>query len=118
MERPVEKPRETPTKTLTRGDPMRRRTAFYYIALFLVLAMVAAACGGSGSSETTTTVGSVATTTTAGNGEPASGPKGIIRFTFAPDPVWDYLQDSGIKEEMEKESGILILAAPTWNEFG
>ncbi len=50
--------------------------------------------------------------------EPASGPRNIIRFTFAPDPVWDYLQDSGIREEMEKASGVRILAAPTWDEFG
>lgn len=85
---------------------MRRRTLSYYVALFLALGMVAAACGGGG------------TTTTSGSEEPASGPLGIVRFTFAPDPVWDYLQDSGIKEEMEKESGINVLAAPTWNEFG
>ncbi len=89
---------------------MRKRKAFYFTALLLVLAMVAAACGDD--SETTTTAAA------ADDGEPASGPKGIIRFTFAPDPVWDYLQDSGIKDEMEQESGILILAAPTWNEFG
>ena len=92
------------------GRGMRKRKAFYFTALLLVLAMVAAACGDD--SETTTTAAA------ADDGEPASGPKGIIRFTFAPDPVWDYLQDSGIKDEMEQESGILILAAPTWNEFG
>lgn len=88
---------------------MRKRKFYSFLALLLALAMVAAACGDADSG---------ATTTTAGDGEPASGPKGIIRFTFAPDPVWDYLQDSGIKDEMEQESGILILAAPTWNEFG
>jgi ABC-type nitrate/sulfonate/bicarbonate transport system substrate-binding protein len=42
----------------------------------------------------------------------------VIRFTFAPDPVWDYLNDSGIKDEMEQESGICILAQVTWDEFG
>lgn len=95
---------------------MRNRKSFYFVALLLALSLVAVACGGEEAEETTTTAGE--TTTTAGDGEPESGPKGIIRFTFAPDPVWDYLQDSGIKEEMEQESGILILAAPTWNEFG
>ena len=89
---------------------MRKRKMFIFLALFLALAMVAAACADD--AETTTTAAA------SGDGEPASGPKGIIRFTFAPDPVWDYLQDSGIKDEMEQESGILILAAPTWNEFG
>ena len=42
----------------------------------------------------------------------------VIRFTFAPDPVWDFLNDSGIKDEMEQESGICILAQVTWDEFG
>lgn len=73
------------------------------IAVLIALALVASACS---------------TKDTASKGEPASGPRNIIRFTFAPDPVWDYLQDSGIKEEMEKESSVRILAAPTWDEFG
>jgi len=43
---------------------------------------------------------------------------GVIRFTFAPDPVWDWLNDTGIREEMEMECDVRILAAPTWDEFG
>lgn len=95
---------------------MKRKKLFYAVAILLALAMVAAACGEEAEETTTTTA--------ATGGEPASGPRGIIRFTFAPDPVWDYLQDSGIKDEMEQASEaefgfpILILAAPTWNEFG
>jgi ABC-type nitrate/sulfonate/bicarbonate transport system substrate-binding protein len=72
------------------------------LALIAVLLLVAAACGGDddeGSAE-------------------ASGEEGIIRFTFAPDPVWDYLKDSGIREEMEDESGIRIIEQSTWDEFG
>ena len=84
---------------------MRKRKFVFFLAILLSLALVAAACGDDDDS-------------TATDGEPASGPANIIRFTFAPDPVWDYLQDSGIKEEMEQEAGIFILAAPTWNEFG
>ncbi len=69
----------------------------------LALAMVAAACAGDDG----------------GTGdEPASGPRDVIRFTFAPDPVWDYINDTGIKEEMEQESGIRIIAQVTWDEFG
>lgn len=41
-----------------------------------------------------------------------------IRFAFAPDPVWDYLIDSGIREEMEMEANIAILDSATWNEVG
>lgn len=47
-----------------------------------------------------------------------SGEGGTIRFTFAPDPVWDYITEQGILSEMEKESGITIEASSTWDEFG
>lgn len=71
------------------------------LALVGVLLLVAAACGGDD-----------------GETAEASGEEGIIRFTFAPDPVWDYLKDSGIREEMEDESGIRIIEQSTWDEFG
>ncbi|BCI53554.1 nitrate ABC transporter substrate-binding protein [Mycolicibacterium litorale] len=48
----------------------------------------------------------------------SGGDGGTIRFTFAPDPVWDYITDQGILEEMEAESGINIEASSTWDEFG
>lgn len=68
--------------------------------LMMAFALVAVACGGDGD----------------GGGD--TGDEGFIRFTFAPDPVWDYLKDSGIREEMEEESGIRILEQSTWDEFG
>lgn len=48
----------------------------------------------------------------------AGGQDGVVRFTFAPDPVWDWLNDEGILQEMERESGISIEASSTWDEFG
>jgi len=42
----------------------------------------------------------------------------VIRFTFAPDPVWRWLTDTGIREEMEQKAGIQILDSATWDEFG
>jgi hypothetical protein len=75
-------------------------------ALLLVLALVIAACGDDGGADGD-----------GGEGDGA-GCQSVIRFTFAPDPVWDYLNDSGIKDEMEQESGICILAQVTWDEFG
>ncbi len=48
----------------------------------------------------------------------AEGEDGVIRFTFSPDPAWDWIQDQGILEEMEKDSGYRILQTVTWDEFG
>jgi hypothetical protein len=76
------------------------------LAALLVLALVAAACGDDEGGSDDTTAGGDA------------GCASVIRFTFAPDPVWDYLNDSGVKDEMEQESGICILAQVTWDEFG
>jgi NMT1/THI5 like len=76
------------------------------LAALLVLALVAAACGDDEGGSDDTTAGGDA------------GCNSVIRFTFAPDPVWDYLNDSGVKDEMEQESGICILAQVTWDEFG
>ncbi len=82
---------------------MRRRL----LILAVFLALVVAACGGDSSD------------TTAGeDGEPSTGPANVIRFTFAPDPVWDYINDTGIKEQMETESGVRVIAQVTWDEFG
>ena len=47
-----------------------------------------------------------------------TGEAGIIRFAFAPDPVWDFLKDEGILEEMEAKSGIQIVQLQTDDEFG
>ncbi|HVR78578.1 MAG TPA: ABC transporter substrate-binding protein [Acidimicrobiia bacterium] len=76
------------------------------LAALLALALVAAACGDDDGGADD------------GGGGDEGGCQSIIRFTFAPDPVWDYLNDSGVKDEMEQESGICILAQVTWDEFG
>lgn len=89
---------------------MRGSHLIYKVGLLVILALIVAACGGGAASAPAETK----TDTSAAE----DNTKGIIRFTFAPDPVWDYLNDSGIREEMEMESGIRILAAPTWDEFG
>lgn len=58
---------------------------------------------------------------TAGLGGPASSRAardGVIRFTFAPDPIWDYMNDTGILDRFEQEHGITIETSATWDEFG
>ena len=79
------------------------KKALRLIAVSLALALVAAACGGDDTSTETTA-------------DPDA--LKVIRFAFAPDPVWDYLVDSGIREEMEAEANIAILDSATWNEVG
>ncbi|MFN3007868.1 ABC transporter substrate-binding protein [Mycolicibacterium wolinskyi] len=57
----------------------------------------------------------------AGLGGPASSraaQDGVIRFTFAPDPVWDYMNDTGLLEEFEQQNGVRIETSATWDEFG
>ncbi|MFC5379274.1 ABC transporter substrate-binding protein [Aquipuribacter nitratireducens] len=69
------------------------------------LAVTAAACGGAGAGGEAAAAG----------GEADSG---VVRFTFAPDPVWDYITDEGILAEMEEERGMRVIASSTWDEFG
>jgi len=76
--------------------------AFRFLILTVVLALVAAACGSDEPSDTTSDPDALK----------------VIRFAFAPDPVWDYLIDSGIREQMETEANIAILDSATWNEVG
>ena len=53
-----------------------------------------------------------------GEAAPAAESDNVVRFTFAPDPVWRWLKDQGIKDEMEQEAKIQILDSSTWDEFG
>jgi ABC-type nitrate/sulfonate/bicarbonate transport system substrate-binding protein len=70
----------------------------------VVLAFGASACGPSGDDDD--------------GGGGSSGSEGVIRFTFAPDPVWRWLNDQGIREKMEQEAKIQILDSATWDEYG
>lgn len=76
-----------------------RRLAWTSLALAATL--TAAACGGNSA-----------------GADGGGGEENTIRFTFAPDPVWDYITDEGILAEMEQESGMRIIASSTWDEFG
>ena len=69
-----------------------------------LLAMTASACAsGGGSSQE------------AGEAEDAGG---VINMVMAPDPVWKWLEDQGIKQEMEEAAGIQVLTSSSWDEFG
>ena len=80
---------------------MNKKTRSIQLVSFAVAsALVLTACGAAGSKSE--------------NG----GSENTIRFTFAPDPVWDYIADEGILAEMEEERGMRIIASSTWDEFG
>lgn len=57
----------------------------------------------------------------AGLGGPASSrtaQDGVIRFTFAPDPIWDYMNETGVVDAWQQETGYRIETSATWDEFG
>ena len=47
----------------------------------------------------------------------ASGGREIIRFAFAPDPLWDYMKDTGILWEWESEHNLRIVTSESWDEY-
>ena len=44
----------------------------------------------------------------------AEGEPSVIRFAFAPDPVWDWLIDSGGMAEWEQEFNMRIETSQSW----
>ena len=78
---------------------MRPRSKRWWISLTALLALVAAACG------------------TTGEEDPESGGATIIRFAFAPDPVWDWMTDTAMLAEWEEANNIRIVTSSTWDEF-
>lgn len=87
---------------------MRSRTGIW-LAIAAVLGLLLAACGGS--TETGGDAGSE------GGEEADDGERSVIRFAFAPDPVWDYLNDSGEIVTWEEEYNTRIVTSSTWDEF-
>ncbi len=60
-----------------------------------------AACGSSGGSTDATTAG---------------GEASIVRFVFAPDPIWNYMNDTGIVARYEEKYNMKIVNTETWDE--
>ena len=69
----------------------RTRRRFTASVIFVsVMALVGAACGNGDDGG-------------GGGGGDAGEESDVIRFTFAPDPAWDWVKDQGILEAMEQE---------------
>ncbi|HEX7099066.1 MAG TPA: hypothetical protein VF377_07475 [Acidimicrobiia bacterium] len=84
-----------------------RRTSQRLLTLLLTLVVLVAACGGGGAQ----------TDDTAGGEEGGGGGREIIRFAFAPDPVWDYLTDTGTLAQWEEDNNLRIHTSASWDEF-
>jgi ABC-type nitrate/sulfonate/bicarbonate transport system substrate-binding protein len=81
------------------GNPDRSRRDFLRLALGGAAALASAPLlGACGSSD-------------AGDG------RQVIRFAFAPDPVWDYMNDNGMVVEWEDKFNTRIVTSSTWDEF-
>ena len=82
---------------------MRGTSRLRWLALLSALMLVLAACGGDDAAE--------------GDGEGEDGGRTVIRFAFAPDPVWDYMNDNGMIVAWEEENNTRIVTSSTWDEF-
>ncbi len=97
---------------------MRSRPALRWLLLIAVLTLVAAACGEDGDGAGAEGEGDEDTATTAAEAEEEEGGGAtIIRFAFAPDPVWDYLTDTGTLAQWEEDNNIRIVTSESWDEF-
>lgn len=99
------------SKPIEREVQVRPRSKWRWLAVLAVLALVVAACGDDGGTDTTSADSGTEETTA-----PAEE-RTIIRFSFAPDPVWDYMNDNEMVVAWEEEFNYRILTSATWDEF-
>jgi ABC-type nitrate/sulfonate/bicarbonate transport system substrate-binding protein len=74
------------------------------IGLAGTIPTLAAGCGSSSGNSSSGSSG-------ASTGEPS-----VIRFVFAPDPVWNFMQDTGIVAKWEENYNFRIVNTTTWDE--
>lgn len=97
------------TGSLTVGHATRTR--WRALVLCVALGLIGAACGDA--AET----GASGENTGDGAAEGRGDQKSIIRFAFAPDPVMDYLIDTGTLAAFEEEWGVRLEMTSSWDEF-
>lgn len=78
-----------------------RNRRLRWIAGLALVGLVASACGSED-----------------GESGEAQDADGVVNMVMAPDPVWKWLEDQGIKQEMEEAAGIQVLTSSSWDEFG
>lgn len=89
------------TEVISEEVTVRTRSKWLWIAMVGVLSLVIAACSDD-----------------AGDGaDGGDEERTVIRFLFAPDPVWDYMNDNGMIVDWEEEFNTRIVTTATWDEF-
>ena len=89
---------------------MASRSALRALGALMVAAVLGASCGGGDSSVTSPEASQQAAGTTLS--EPVR-----IRLALAPDPVWEWLRDSGTAARWEAEHNIRIEASSPFDQF-
>ncbi len=92
---------------INREVKVRSKSRWRWAVLIALMGLVIAACGGDGAEGD-------------GEGGDTTTPeeaRTVIRFAFAPDPVWDYMNDTGMIVEWEDEFNTRVVTSSTWDEF-
>jgi hypothetical protein len=90
----------------TREVMVRPGSKWRWAVLITLMGLVVTACGGEGEGD-----GEAGGTTT------PEEARTVIRFAFAPDPVWDYMNDTGMIVDWEDEFNTRVVTSSTWDEF-
>lgn len=80
----------------------RRGRSWRLIGLLGVAALIAAACGGDD---------------TGGGATKDEEGRNVIRFVFSPDPVIDWMNDTGKLVELEEKHNARLVMTQSWDEF-
>ena len=91
-----------------------RRIPKAALAAAAAATLVASACGGGGGGGSSLSTG----TTVAGVGaQPAATEPTVIRLALAPDPVWQWLEDSGTRATWEQTHNVRIEVSNAFDQF-
>jgi ABC-type nitrate/sulfonate/bicarbonate transport system substrate-binding protein len=91
----------------------RAAAAWRRLAVILAVAILAAACA-SGAGSTDEAGGDVAADEPS---EPAVQPRSVIRFAYAPDPLFTYLKDTGELAAWEERHDLRIVTTESWDAY-